>query len=773
MPSISSGTDVWCPSGSNGRASILRESGAKAPISASTMRSSGSRTIAAPSIAHQSKGGGTVVHATDAPSPTLAHRGITFDEWSSPWSLRSCNRLGRILQDSPAGCARKRRVTKSATHTRSDLRHPFQLSPSMSPRIHELVRSICSHAFLGLAVLGVLAPQASPSASCGTTCTTTKSPGAYFNETWTIAGSPYCITGNVTLANVTIDPGVCVIVDPDATITVATGLNASGTAAQPITFTASNATRGWGGLIFNSSATTSVLRHCCVEETGGASGSSTVGTAVRINNTLPTIEHCTFRRCGRDGTGGSVAGPSTGGALNIVLSGGLALLVENCVFEESFALVTGGAIQAVLDNGASLALRDCVIRHGRARRSGSGTPAGNSAGGALYVTATAGFGSVTLERCDLSDNQVNSRCDSCFCSTSASGGAVSINACDASFVNCTLMRNAVVATTNSGGGACTGTSSGSGAGIYFNAAARTLAVENCYFGGNQTTGSGPGTINSDGAGLYVANGTAHVANCTIVANQSEAIHRAAGTVSAKNCILYFNNGTGPETTGTIELSYCCVESVVPACATCPTFDPGLWGGTPPLGTNVAALRVIPFSPCVDAGDPSTALDDACLGPGHGTARSDLGAEGGPRNCDWLSFCNFDRFCTATPNSTGNTGRMEWQGSSSVAANDLVLVATGLPPNTPGLFFFGVSRVQQAFGNGYRCVNGNVVRLPPAYADPSGITTLWLDRGSIPQMSALGPGEVRSFQYWYRNPAAMPPAPSTFNLTDALEVFFCL
>jgi len=40
------------------------------------------------------------------------------------------------------------------------------------------------------------------------------------------------------------------------------------------------------------------------------------------------------------------------------------------------------------------------------------------------------------------------------------------------------------------------------------------------------------------------------------------------------------------------------------------------------------------SPCIDAGEPFTSANDACLPPGMGTPRNDMGAYGGPYNCNW-------------------------------------------------------------------------------------------------------------------------------------------
>lgn len=40
------------------------------------------------------------------------------------------------------------------------------------------------------------------------------------------------------------------------------------------------------------------------------------------------------------------------------------------------------------------------------------------------------------------------------------------------------------------------------------------------------------------------------------------------------------------------------------------------------------------SPCIDAGDPSSAFNDGSCPPGKGTERNDMGAFGGPSNSDW-------------------------------------------------------------------------------------------------------------------------------------------
>ena len=68
------------------------------------------------------------------------------------------------------------------------------------------------------------------------------------DTTWDTAGSPYEVTDNISVHNgvtLTIDPGVEVIFDQYAGLTVNGSLIAIGTATQPITFTATSQNPGW------------------------------------------------------------------------------------------------------------------------------------------------------------------------------------------------------------------------------------------------------------------------------------------------------------------------------------------------------------------------------------------------------------------------------------------------------------------------------------------------------------------------------------------------
>ncbi|MCY2958896.1 MAG: hypothetical protein NTY35_01930 [Planctomycetota bacterium] len=122
-------------------------------------------------------------------------------------------------------------------------------------------------------------------------------------------------------------------------------------------------------------------------------------------------------------------------------------------------------------------------------------------------------------------------------------------------------------------------------------------------------------------------------------------------------------------------------------------------------------------------------------------------------------------------SFGTGGRLMAQGTSSIAADTLVLRGASMP-NSSALYFQGTSQQSGgagvAFGDGLRCAGGVVIRLGtksnasgasqyPMAGDPS-ISS----RGLV-----TGPGS-RTYQVWYRNSAAFCTS-STFNLSNGLLV----
>lgn len=128
----------------------------------------------------------------------------------------------------------------------------------------------------------------------------------------------------------------------------------------------------------------------------------------------------------------------------------------------------------------------------------------------------------------------------------------------------------------------------------------------------------------------------------------------------------------------------------------------------------------------------------------------------------------ENVCVAAPNSVGPGATMSASGSASVSADDLVLTAIGCPPGASGLFYYGDAAIQAPFGNGWRCVTGNVSRLPVLTTTVFGDAVQALELGAMPG-GAIAAGQTKVFQLWYRNPAA---GGAGFNLSDALRVRFC-
>jgi len=250
----------------------------------------------------------------------------------------------------------------------------------------------------------------------------------------------------------------------------------------------------------------------------------------------------------------------------------------------------------------------------------------------------------------------------------------------------------------------------------------------------------PSTVNVDGSGAHVyvtdANGTASsrlrviaTATNTVVANVPLA-NRAirAAHLSELDDVLYLAAGTS---TGG--------ELVRVSAA----------------GASSAFLDASPLSASPAEMGFSESLRSAVLGQPI------------PDGVDVRRYDLVENYCIAGLNSFGTMAIMSYTGTTSVSIADLVLRVTTASPNGPGLFFYGTAQLQVAFGDGFRCVGGNVIRLnPPMFADGSGTNTRTF---TPPPGNPVPPGATRYFQYWYRN--LNGPGGSGFNLSDALRVTF--
>lgn len=155
----------------------------------------------------------------------------------------------------------------------------------------------------------------------------------------------------------------------------------------------------------------------------------------------------------------------------------------------------------------------------------------------------------------------------------------------------------------------------------------------------------------------------------------------------------------------------------------------------------------------------------------------------------VAFCLGDGSATACPcgnasasfaragclNSTGAAGRLDDEGSASLASDTLDLVASGLPTAAAATFVQGDQRENGGagvvFGDGLRCVAGGLTRLATIVASGGSAS---LASGGIP-ISVLGqvasPG-TWTYQAIYRNAASFC-TPSVFNGTNGIEMTWSL
>lgn len=118
------------------------------------------------------------------------------------------------------------------------------------------------------------------------------------------------------------------------------------------------------------------------------------------------------------------------------------------------------------------------------------------------------------------------------------------------------------------------------------------------------------------------------------------------------------------------------------------------------------------------------------------------------------------------NTTGNGATLAASGTAQVGSDSLVLSSTQCPPGVPGLFFQGdaAQATPVVFGDGLRCVQGNIQRLGVVFVDGSGIAN---SLGSISVLGAVNPGDTKHYQFWYRDVGG--PCASDFNTSHALSV----
>jgi len=412
-----------------------------------------------------------------------------------------------------------------------------------------------------------------------------------------------------------------------------------------------------------------------------------------------------------------------------------------------------------------------------------GSSSGNAdrGGGILCV----GNVSPTIRNCDF----VANRC-------TFGGGAGYINGAGPDFIRCSFRDNVGGAFGGAFDIATGGAVVYDGCWFEGNQAARAGALEifatgnvtvaNCVFTDNVATG------NSGGGALWIGQGgSTRVRNCTIVGNR--ATSQAAGgirvqgaTPTVRNSILWANTGPGGaqgpfnQASNGANVQYSIVEggftgagnlSAAPAFVDEANGDYRLQVPSPGIdaGDNASLLAAIQ----TDADGARRQVDEpSTADTGNGAAPIvDMGAyEASP----FIGAV----FCTANPNSTGATGRIDASGSLDVAQNDVTLTASRLPANSFG--FFITSQTSGFTPNvpnsqGALCLAGNVGRfVGPGQIKSSGAAggiLLDINLNTHPTPTGLvtvQPGETWNYQLWYRDAVG---GQTTSNFTDAVSVTF--
>ena len=130
----------------------------------------------------------------------------------------------------------------------------------------------------------------------------------------------------------------------------------------------------------------------------------------------------------------------------------------------------------------------------------------------------------------------------------------------------------------------------------------------------------------------------------------------------------------------------------------------------------------------------------------------------------------ETYCTGAPNSAGPGAQIQFNGSTSLSANELVLRVTGAVPFSPGLFLSGTSTIEVPFGDGFRCAGGSLVRFSAQIVNGRGEASEFVDFTNFPNGLSLNSGDERSFQFWFRDPAGA--GGSGFNLSNGLKLRLC-
>jgi len=378
-----------------------------------------------------------------------------------------------------------------------------------------------------LAVGSLLLLSLPPWVSAQAACTSIVPPGPVLG-TWFVSGSPYCITGDVQITSLTIEPGVEVLIDGAFQIEVLSDITAIGTAANPISFSARDPAVPWKGLKFSNTPPGSNFTHCIIEHSEDSAISL-------VNTAPPIIDHVLFRDNSTSTFGGAINADG--------VSGNFAL--ADSVFSANSSASHGGALRVNMDPGLTFTITNSLFENNTANPARS---TGNRVGGALWLESA---DNTVISNSRFIGNRNNARCTATFnCNVIARGGAIYLGSSGTvSIENNEFVSNQSDAL-NQGNCFFGGISQSFGAGLYVNSGTVTLA--NNFFSCNTTTRTNCGPSDG-GGGFYVNGGSVTAANNTIARNaDATGVALAGGTLEIANSIIYNNNGDGTQVGGRLQ-----------------------------------------------------------------------------------------------------------------------------------------------------------------------------------------------------------------------------
>ncbi len=215
----------------------------------------------------------------------------------------------------------------------------------------------------------------------------------------------------------------------------------------------------------------------------------------------------------------------------------------------------------------------------------------------------------------------------------------------------------------------------------------------------------------------------------------------------------------------------------------PVLVGGTWNGSP----HVLDVTYVAHSAPVLAGGVIRIDVQGVGGPGSINCIQIRGTPATPSFC-WAGSPGSACPCGPTPIPRGCGNSVYFEGAELTStgipsiSSDTLRLQVGLHqnsglPNASGLFFQGTNQVQGgsgvAFGDGLRCVGGSIMRIAIVAPNGQGYA-LYPRSASDPSVSLVGgvaAGDVRHYQFWYRDPNPGFCTPATFNLTNGITALW--